>query len=156
MMEKLIKYALDNDAVGFISRMKEKMSSSYKETRTTMSQKVAADMAGVDVVQEEIMNVFVHASGKGIKWRTSDQRTGGEASFSDLKDEKKLRAYLTKCFGSKKTFTIEVREAEDTKWDLYVDGKKANKSPMSKDEMESMEDKFRKNGKKDIESKIVN
>jgi hypothetical protein len=77
-----------------------------------MSQKVAADMAGVEVVQEEIMHVFVHASGKGIKWRTSDQRTGGEASFSDLKDEKKLRAYLTKCFGSKKTFTVEVRESE--------------------------------------------
>ena len=43
----------------------------------------------------------------------------------------------------------------ELKWDLYVDGKKANKKPMSKKEMEKMEDKFRSMGKNDVDSKIV-
>lgn len=44
---------------------------------------------------------------------------------------------------------------ETTKWDLYVNGKKANKKPMGKKEMEKMEDKFRSIGRKDIRSEIV-
>jgi hypothetical protein len=113
-MDKLLKMALDNNAVGFIGRLKGKMSSQYTENRVDMSQKVAADMAGVEPVKEgEIMHVFVSASGKGIAWRTSDQRTGSEANFKDQKDEKKLRAYFQKVFGKKKEFTLEMRESLD-------------------------------------------
>jgi hypothetical protein len=167
-MERLLKHALDNNAVDFIGRMKEKMSDMYSKSHTKLAQKVAADMAGVEVQERldksdleaaekalakaqsnyeiakkkkmdlkqpekvlgaaeaalkkvkaevkegELMHVFVHASGKGIKWRTSDQRTGGEANFKDQKDEKKLRAYFTRVFGSKKEFTLEIRENDDT------------------------------------------
>jgi hypothetical protein len=112
-MDKLLKHAIDDNAVGFINRMKDKMLVHHATQRESISREVAADMAGVEV-QESIMHVFVHASGKGIKWRTSDQRTGGEASFSDQKDEKKLRAYFSKVFGSKKEFTLEIREARSS------------------------------------------
>jgi hypothetical protein len=74
----------------------------------------AADMCGTPVQekQKDPMHVFVYSSGKGIKWQTSDQRTGSEPSFSDLKDEKKLRAYFARVFGPKKEFTLEIRESE--------------------------------------------
>ena len=111
-MDKLLKHAIDDNAVGFINRFKDKMSGHHSEAKETISREVAADMAGVEVQESDPMHVFVHASGKGIKWRTSDQRTGGEANFSDQKDEKKLRAYFTKVFGKKKEFTLEIREGE--------------------------------------------
>jgi hypothetical protein len=113
-MERLLKHALDDDAVGFINRMKGKMSTHHDQARNEITRQVAADMAGVEVqeAQKDPMHVFVHASGKGIKWRTSDQSTGGEANFSDAKDEKKLRAYFQKVFGKKKEFTLEIREGE--------------------------------------------
>ena len=50
---------------------------------------------------------------------------------------------------------IHENRMNELKWDLYVDGKKANKKPMSKKEMENMEDKFRSMGKKNVDSKIV-
>jgi Zn finger protein HypA/HybF involved in hydrogenase expression len=43
---------------------------------------------------------------------------------------------------------------KETKWDLYVNNKKANKKPMSKKEMEDMEEKFNKMGRK-TRSEIV-
>jgi hypothetical protein len=148
-MERLIKHALDNDAVGFIGRLKSKMSTHHTEERESITREVAADMAGVEV-QESIMHVFVHASGKGIKWRTSDQRTGGEASFSDQKDEKKLRAYFSKVFGSKKEFTLEIREGEfpfkkkDVDKDDDADDKKKKKGKgddKKKDDVDDNDDK---------------
>jgi hypothetical protein len=50
---------------------------------------------------------------------------------------------------------VEKYLGEEAKWDLYVNGKKANKKPMSKKEMEDMEEKFRSMGKKDVRSEIV-
>jgi hypothetical protein len=138
-MDKLLKHVIDNDAVGFITRMKDKMNIHHNEAREGINRQVAADIAGTEVVQEykdikafdkksipknrrplsqhasnKVPHVFVYASGKGIKWRTSDQRTGGEANFKDQKDEKKLRAYFQKVFGKKKEFTLEIRESDDT------------------------------------------
>lgn len=113
-MDRLLKHALDSDAVSFINRFKGKMAEHKREVTLDLTRTIAADMAGVTVMEakQDSMHVFVYSSGKGIKWRTSDQRTGGEASFSDPKDEGKLRAYFQKVLGSK-TFTLEVRESED-------------------------------------------
>ena len=112
-MERLLKHALDNDAVGFIGRLKDKMTSYKSDVVSDITRETAADMAGVEVQEskKDPMHVFVHASGKGIKWRTSDQRTGGEANFSDPKDETALRAYFSRVFGKKKEFTLEIRES---------------------------------------------
>lgn len=116
-MDKLLKYANDGDAVNFINRMKDKMTGHKADAISDISREIGADMAGVAPVQEskDPMHVFVHASGKGIKWRTSDQRTGSEPSFSDYKDEKALRAYFAGVFGKKKEFTLEIRESEGEK-----------------------------------------
>ena len=115
-MDKLLKYALDGDAVNFVERMKNKMSGHRDEAIAGITREVGAEMAGVAPVQEakDPMHVFVYASGKGIKWRTSDQRTGGEPSFSDAKDEKKLRAYFQKVLGKNKEFTLEIRESDES------------------------------------------
>jgi hypothetical protein len=67
----------------------------------------------------------------------------------DELNEKILGAYKTSILG------IGI---DESKWDLYVKGKKANKKPMSKKEMEDMEEKFLKNDlakPNDIRSEIV-
>jgi len=114
-MDKLLKQALENDVVGFINRFKDKMSAHKEDIMADITRQTAADMAGVEVqeAKKDPMHVFVSTSGKGITWRTSDQRTGSEPSFSDPKDEKALRAYFQKVFGKKKEFTLEIREAAD-------------------------------------------
>jgi hypothetical protein len=149
-MDKLLKHAIDDNAVGFINRMKDKMLVHHATARESLSREVAADMAGVEVQESDPMHVFVHASGKGIKWRTSDQRTGGEASFSDLKDEKKLRAYFSKVFGSKKEFTLEIREGEFPfkKKDVDKDGDDAD------DKKKGDDDKKKKGDKKDVDKDV--
>ena len=48
-MEKLLKHALDSDAVGFIARMKDKMMGHHNEARDGINREVAASMAGVEV-----------------------------------------------------------------------------------------------------------
>lgn len=128
-MDRLLKHALDNDAVGFINRFKEKMAAHNDESRNDITRQVAADMAGVEVqeAKKEDMHVVVYKQGKGIKWSTSDSRTGGEPQWSDPKDEKKLRAYFTKVLGSK-TFTLEVLEAEKSDLECMECGKKFKKT----------------------------
>lgn len=112
-MDTLLKHALDDNAVGFINRLKDKMASYKADVVSGITRETAASMAGVEVqeAKKDPMHVFVSASGKGITWQTSDQRTGSEPSFSDPKDEKALRAYFQKVFGKKKEFTLEIRES---------------------------------------------
>jgi len=118
IMDKLLKHAVDDNVVGFSKRFKAKMQDHFDAAKTDITKAVAADMAGTEPMEEEDddlnesdpMHVFVYASGKGIKWRTSTGRTGGEPS-GDVKDEKALRAYFQKVFGKKKEFTLEIRES---------------------------------------------
>ena len=52
-MDKLLKSALDGDAVGFIDRLKGKMAGDYSDKRTEITATVAAGMAGVKVQEKE-------------------------------------------------------------------------------------------------------
>ena len=52
-MDKLLKHAMDDDAVGFVGRFKDKMKSHLDSEQQTITRRVVADMAGVDVVNDE-------------------------------------------------------------------------------------------------------
>jgi hypothetical protein len=64
-MDKLLKQALADDAVGFISRLKGKMSAIYSDSHAEITQKVAADMAGVEV-QERLDKSDLEAAEKAV------------------------------------------------------------------------------------------
>ena len=52
-MDKLLKHALDGDATNFVDRFKGKMQSAFDDEHTKISKKVAADIAGVEVQEDE-------------------------------------------------------------------------------------------------------
>jgi len=52
-MDKLLKYALDSNAVGFIGRLKDKMSAHKDDVISDITRQTAADMAGVEVQESE-------------------------------------------------------------------------------------------------------
>ena len=69
-MDKLLKHALDNDAVNFTGRFKEKMQDHFDDAKTDITRQVVADMAGVEVVEAD--DVESEDDGekcpKGKKW----------------------------------------------------------------------------------------
>jgi hypothetical protein len=87
-MEKLLKHALDNDAVAFIARLKGKMSGIYTETRTRISQQVAADMAGVEV-QERLDKSDLEAAEKALAKAQSNYEIAKKKKM-DLKQPEKV------------------------------------------------------------------
>lgn len=52
-MDKLLKQAVDSNVVGFKDRFKGKMQDHYDVAKTDLTKKVAADMAGVEPMEEE-------------------------------------------------------------------------------------------------------
>lgn len=48
-MDKLLKHALDDDAVNFSDRFKEKMQDYYDDAKTDITRQVVADMSGLEV-----------------------------------------------------------------------------------------------------------
>jgi hypothetical protein len=52
-MDKLLKHALDDDAVKFVNRFKDKLGDQYQSDHADISKTVVADMAGLEPVSEQ-------------------------------------------------------------------------------------------------------
>ncbi len=52
-MDKLLKHALDNNAIGFVDRLKGKIQAAFDKKMPGITKQVAADMTGTKVVQEQ-------------------------------------------------------------------------------------------------------
>jgi Mg/Co/Ni transporter MgtE len=52
-MDKLLKHALDGDAINFVDRLKGKLNSAYSDEHGKISKQVAADLTGTKVVEQD-------------------------------------------------------------------------------------------------------